>query len=310
MGDHIRRVVIVGGMGEVGRFFAKLLAGGATVTLVDPRAAARPGVSADDVRVPGAALMGELARADLVVLAVPESVAVAAVPVVASVLPPGALLVDTLSVKAAIVPVLRHAATRHGLAALSVNPMFAPALGAAGRPVAVVEVVPGGRVARLRELLTGAGAALVPMTVDRHDRLCAAVQVATHASVLAFGAAVRSMDIDPADLLEVAPPPHRTMLGLLARLVSASPEVYRDIQVANPDADAVRSALGLAVDQLRDATGTPERFAAHVGDLADWLGPHRAALAAECAAAFAGTTRSARIDEGEPAAQNSGTHLA
>jgi 4-amino-4-deoxyprephenate dehydrogenase len=189
-------------------------------------------------------------------------------------------------VKCQVEPVLRRAASEYGLAALSLNPMFAPSLDPGGRPIALVEIAAGPAADRMAELLLTTGAVVVPMTAARHDRLCAAVQVATHASVLAFGDTLRVLNADAGDLLAVAPPPHRTMLALLARLVSASPEVYRDIQVANPGAHAVRATLTRATDRLGDLAATPERFAAHLGELADWLGPYRDELAAECAAAF------------------------
>jgi prephenate dehydrogenase len=281
------RAVVVGGLGEVGGLVVGLLCVEAVVTVVDSRGAGRPGVLADDIRTPGPALESALAEADAVVIALPETVALQAIAVVAARMRPGAVLLDTLSVKSQVVPLLEREATRYGLAALSLNPMFAPALGVSGRPVATVEVVPGPGADRFRNLLLAAGAVPVPVTADRHDRLCAAVQVATHASILAFGDTLRSMRIDPADLLAVAPPPHRTMLALLARLVSGTPEVYRDIQVANPGAPGVRSALIRATDRLRDRTTTPAGFAAHIEELAAWLGPYRAGLAAQCAAAFA-----------------------
>lgn len=283
---RFQRAVVAGGLGEVGRFVAGLLATEAAVTVTDPRRQRRPGVLADDVRIPGPALAAALGTADVVVLALPESVALEAIPVVAALMRPGAVLVDTLSVKSQVVPLLEREAAGHGLAALSLNPMFAPSIGATGRPVVTIKAVPGPAADWMLDLLTAAGAVLVPMSAARHDQLCAAVQVATHASVLAFGDALRAMNADPADLLAVAPPPHRTMLALLARLVSASPEVYRDIQVANPGAPAMRAALVRAIDRLSALTATPDRFAVHVGDLSDWLGPYRDGLAEQCAAAF------------------------
>jgi prephenate dehydrogenase len=286
---RIRRAVVAGGLGEVGRFVAGLLGAESATTLCDTRSDGRRGVLADDIRTPGPALATALAAADAVVLAVSESVAIEAIPAVAAMMRPGAVLVDTLSVKSRVEPALARAAGERGLSALSLNPMFAPSLEPAGRPIAVVEVAPGRAAGRMCELLRAAGAVVVPMTAARHDRLCAAVQVATHASVLAFGDTVRALDADAGDLLAVAPPPHRAMLALLARMVSASPEVYRDIQVANPGARAARATLTRATDRLSDLAATPERFAAHLGQLADWLGPHRAELAAECAAAFKAT---------------------
>ena len=56
-------------------------------------------------------------------------------------------------------------------------------------------------------------------------------------------AALAELDIDIADLDRIAPPPHAALLSLLARITSGAPEVYWDVQAANPYAPAARHAL-------------------------------------------------------------------
>ena len=53
-----------------------------------------------------------------------------------------------------------------------------------------------------------------------------------------------------------APPPHLTMLALLARIVSGTREVYRDIQVAHPYLGEARQALHDALMHLEDVAMT------------------------------------------------------
>ena len=60
------------------------------------------------------------------------------------------------------------------------------------------------------------------MTADQHDRLAAASQALTHATVLAFGLALAELQVDVADLGRIAPPPHTTLLSLLARIARAA----------------------------------------------------------------------------------------
>lgn len=142
-GMQFGRALVTGGLGEVGGFLAQLLAAEPAVSLVDPLGTVGSAVVARDVRTPCPALTSKLAGADVVVLALPETVALQAVPVLAPLMRPGALLLHTLSVKSQVMPLLAREATRHGPAAISLRPMFAPSLGARGRPVALVEVVPG-----------------------------------------------------------------------------------------------------------------------------------------------------------------------
>lgn len=244
-----RRCVVAGGDGAVGGMLTDLLRGaGAHVQTVDVRASAK--ATAGDITCPGPRLARDLAHADIVVLAVPEPVALEAVARVADVLPPGALLVDTTSVKGRIVEALRIHAPH--LEALSLNPMFAPDLGLDGRPVAAVVVHGGPQVREVLDLLAGRGGRLVLLTEDEHDRIAAATQALTHATVLAFGLALADLDVEVAELRDVAPPPHLALLALVARVTSGEPHTYWDIQASNPEAARARAALARSVRRLAD----------------------------------------------------------
>ena len=153
--------------------------------------------------------------------------------------------------------------------ALSLNPMFAPSLGFAGHPVASVVVRNGPRGRALRELIEQWGARVVTVTADQHDRVSAATQALTHAAVIAFGAALAELDVDIADLDRMAPPPHTALLSLLARIASGAPEVYWDVQAANPHAPAARRALARGVSRLAGVVEDGDRAA--FGDLLDRL---------------------------------------
>ncbi|MCF3961007.1 prephenate dehydrogenase/arogenate dehydrogenase family protein [Streptomyces fuscigenes] len=289
----IRRCVVVGGSGAVGALFAeRVRATGARVCLVDP-AEPSGGRTPDgapwvrgDVTAIDDRLAAELGHADLVVLAVPEQVALAALPGVAGALRPDALLVDTLSVKQRFADAVRRHAPR--VQAVGLNPMFAPSLGFEGRPVAAVVVGGGPRVAGLLDLVASWGAVIVPVDDREHDRLAGAAQALTHAAVLAFGLALTRLDVTVADLLRIAPPPHRALLSLLARIAGGTPEVYWDVQAANPEAPAVRKVLADALARLTDTVegGSEGAFEDLVGELRAHLGAELPALGESCAALF------------------------
>ncbi|HEY9370026.1 prephenate dehydrogenase, partial [Streptomyces sp.] len=283
--------VVAGGAGAVGRLFTGLLAAaGREVCVADPEAFAAdvPGVRQvkGDITAPDGALRAELERADLVLLAVPEPVALAALPALADVMPPHALLADTLSVKTRIAAALAEHAP--GRQSLGLNPMFAPTLGMAGRPVAAVVPHGGPLVEELLDLVGASGGRIVRMDAERHDRVAAASQALTHATVLAFGQALAELDVDIEELSAVAPPPHATLLALLARIASGTPEVYWDIQSANPLAGSARDALAHGVDRLRDLSrdGEEEDFAHHLDALAGVLGTRLTHYQALCADLF------------------------
>ncbi|MGH3548312.1 MAG: prephenate dehydrogenase/arogenate dehydrogenase family protein [Pseudonocardiaceae bacterium] len=291
MKNRFGRSIILGGQGAVGQLFAELLRSEGEVTLVDLQLGApRPGTSSIvvDACRPSPRLIAKLAEADIVVIALPEHVGAAAVEAVARHMPRGALLTETLSVKTAIAQALARAAQRYDLEALSVNPMFAPDLGFQGQSVVVAKVRGGERCRRLETLIDGHGGQLVSLSVQEHDRLTASLQVATHASILAFGWALQILDADIGVAVAAAPPPHRTLLALLARIVTGTREVYRDIQSAHPSAREVRQALLDALRHLEDVamTQSPDRFDDMLEKIAAWLGPYREQLTCDCANIF------------------------
>lgn len=291
-----RRCVVVGG-GAVGAMLASHLnSSGYQVCVVDTRTLPVPGgqrarFEQGDITNIGPPLAAEIGRADLVVLAVPEIVALAALASLVSVMDSGALLVDTLSVKTQVVEEVR--ATAPGMQAVSLNPMFAPALGIAGRPVAAVVVNDGPLVQDLLRLIGTWGGRVVQVTADEHDRLTGTAQALTHAAVLAFGLALADLDVDVGELTAIAPPPHLTLLALLARIAEGTPEVYWDVQSANPRAAAARAALAGGVRRLAALVDDNDDagFAAALGRLRDFLGPESGRYRDICARAFSATAR-------------------
>jgi prephenate dehydrogenase len=273
------RCVVAGGAGAVGGLVVDLLLGaGADVLVVD--VAAPPVEVAEvcayvrgDVRAMDERLVAEMRRADIVVLALPEHVALAAVPALAPKMRPGGLLADTLSVKTGIVAALAaHAAH---LEAVSLNPMFAPVLGFDGRAVAAVVVQDGPRGRALLEAIGRRGGRVTEVDADEHDRVAAATQALTHATVLAFGLALDELGVAVEDVEALATPPHLTLLALLARIASGGPDTYWNVQADNPHARRARTALAAGVAALADTAdhGTGGDFAALLGRARQALGP-------------------------------------
>jgi prephenate dehydrogenase len=286
------RCVVAGGAGAVGGLVVELLRGeGAEVLAVDLAAPPADGAqdcayARGDISAMDARLEAEIARADIVVLAVPEQAAARALPTVACQLPPGALLVDTLSVKTGIVMAL-GACAEH-LEAVSLNPMFAPALGLDGRAVAAVVVHDGPRARALLDAVGRRGGRVVEVGADEHDRITAVTQALTHAAVLAFGLALDELDVSVEDLGRVATPPHLTLMALLARITSGGPQTYWAVQAGNPHARRARAALAGGLDMVAEAAdqGTGSDFAEILERAHDRLGPHSEAYARICEELF------------------------
>lgn len=275
----------------MGSLFARRLSRSGVDVCIADRSAPAAGHDASrvllgDITDPSPELQAAVTAADLVLLAVPEPVALAAIDPLAGALQPGALLADTASVKARVAAAMCATTTR--IEAVSINPMFAPSLGFAGHPVAAVVIRDGARCSALLDLMQAWGARIVAVTADQHDRLAAAGQALTHAAVLAFGMALADLQVDVAELARIAPPPHAALLSLLARIVSGPPEVYWDVQAANPYASPARAALVRGASrfaQLLDH-GDEAAFGAMLNGLGGVLGPSLGSYRQTCARIF------------------------
>ncbi|MDJ0382922.1 prephenate dehydrogenase [Streptomyces sp. G-G2] len=289
----IRRAVIVGGQGAVGRLFTeKLFGSGIMICVVDPAGAGEPAAGGarrihGDITDISPALAKELRLADLVMLAVPEPVALASIKGVAAVMRPGTLLVDTLSVKQRIAEEL--SAHLDGVEGLGLNPMFAPALGFEGRVVAASVTYDGPLTTELLGMVESWGARVVRVDAVEHDRLTAVSQALTHATVLSFGLALHGLGTDSVEVGRIAPPPHKTLASLLARVSSGTPEVYWDVQSANPQAAGARTALAEAARRLADTVkdGDESDFAALMATVRGALGAELENYRDLCARIFA-----------------------
>lgn len=228
-----------------------------------------------------------LAQADLVILALPEHVALAALPDIAMTMRENALLVDTLSVKTPFVKAIRD--SRHPKEVISINPMFAPSLGFHGQSTAVITIEGGPLAERFLEFIEAWGCRLAFLTAEEHDKLAAMLQTVTHAAILAFGMSLHKLGYDLAAAEPLAPPPHRAMLALVARILGADPEVYWDIQSSNPFAAEARQALEDSVKQLSAVVDSKNQseFLAIIDDLHKLIGKnHLPQLQQYCARLF------------------------
>jgi 4-amino-4-deoxyprephenate dehydrogenase len=257
--------IVVGGLGQVGDLVGQALTQtGTEVLFVDvlpkSEATAEARYLQADITRPDRTLLRMIAGADCVAMCVPEHAALAAAPAVLDAMSSGALWVDTLSVKQKICGLLRSYEEK--LELVSINPMFAPALGFAGHSVAFVEIASGPKSEHFAGTLRSLGATLETVTPEQHDSLTAAIQVATHAAVLSFGLVLLELGYDVERGHSLATPPHLMLLSLLKRFSNANPEVYWDIQHNHPRAASVRDSLSGAVKALDSAASddSPRQF--------------------------------------------------
>jgi prephenate dehydrogenase len=284
MTEGISNVLILGVNGGFGASFSALLSDRGIVVYGTDRADHRQSkvrcvhYAACDVTAPTEEVTAMARQADCLLFCLPEAVALTALETFAAVAAPGALLVDTLSVKTPIASIVTG--VRADVQHLSINPMFAPEVGFAGQNVAAVAVADGPRCASFVSLMEAWGSRVVLMSVDDHDRQTAITQVATHAAILGFGYCLERLGYDAETAWSIATPPHRILMALVARIAGKDPEVYWEIQVDNPFAEHARETLLDCLKDIDDMVRQNRRKAFHSATVAskEVMGPIMPAL--------------------------------
>lgn len=264
-----RHAVVVGILGSIGQLLAKQLSiAGYSVTgidiAVDDQSAQPHTVIQGDVLRPGNEIKQRLGDAQILVLALAQNVLSEALPQLLPSLRSDCLIVDTLSIKSEFADFVATLDVAQPM--VGINPMFSGDLDPAGRPVAVVTYRDGDgdAVARLVEWLHSWPANVFQMTASEHDRTMAYLQTLGHALVMGMGLTLAESAAPLENLFELAPPPFKVMLALLARMTKNHPDVYWEIQSNNPYSQEIRSRMLAQLGKLDDRVNSGSRLDYHV----------------------------------------------
>lgn len=277
-------IVVLGGAGLIGSLISRILKQyGYCVRVVDCDPAqfeceyhnidvTQPFSNTDDV----------FRDAIAVVFALPENVAVRSIAWVTTYVSPEVVFIPTCSVQGPFYGALRAAAPHQQF--VGINPMFSPKLSVQGRTVAVCVENMDATQSFIEQHLSDAGMKIRRMTPTAHDELMALCQTLPHAAILGFGIALTKSSIDLDLVAEVMPPPMRTMMALLARILVNPPEVYWDIQLENEQASTQRKVLLKGLERLQETVGAHdyESFKNDLQSVSNTLGKRLNTGAVDC----------------------------
>ena len=223
-------ILILGGEGKMGRWFARFFADqGHRVTIWDPVA---PAAARGDF--PHAPSLAEgLAGASLAVVATPLARAAEDVMAVADLGFRGTLW-DIASLKTHLRPALEHARSR-GVAVTSVHPMFGPgARTLSGRVLCLCDCGDPAATARVEGLFRDTAATLVRLSLEEHDRAAAYVLGLSHLINLVFAHTLSEGPLSRAALDAVGSTTFQAQMGTTESVIAEHPDLYYDIQRLNP----------------------------------------------------------------------------
>ena len=241
-----RRVLVIGGAGKMGRWFAEFLATqGFAVEVADPTGA-----------LPGLPHVNDWRETDLkqdyIICATPLSVTDAILKDLALRRPPGVVL-DVGSLKSPLRAGLQ-ALKAHGVRVTSIHPMFGPDTQLlSGRHVIFVDLGHAEALEKARELFGPTMAEQVVMSLDEHDRLIAYVLGLSHALNIAFFTALAESGEAAPRLVKLASTTFDSQLDVATRVAQESPELYYEIQSLNDYGAESLEALAKAVERIRTA---------------------------------------------------------
>ncbi|MFU8805158.1 MAG: prephenate dehydrogenase/arogenate dehydrogenase family protein [Bradymonadaceae bacterium] len=240
-----RRVLIIGGAGLMGRWFATFLdAQGYQVTVADPHGPVEGFESTED----WTAL--DLDPYYLVLVATPMGVANGILEELAR-RSPSAIVLDISSLKEPVRPGL-EALVEAGVAAASLHPMFGPGADLlSGRHVVLIDLGNERALDAARALFEDTMATLVEMDLDEHDRAMAFVLGLSHAINIVFGDTLASSGHRAERLDEVSSTTFARQLAVAGEVAHENPYLYFEIQALNPYSAEILDALADSVERLR-----------------------------------------------------------
>ena len=256
-----RRVLIIGGAGKMGAWFAHFLSSqGFAIEVSDPSTAQVPFPRVADWR--------ELhLDHDLIIVATPMKVAGDVLTQLATQQPRG-VVIDIGSLKSPLRDGLERLAAA-GCKVTSIHPMFGPDTRLlSGRHVVFCDVGVAEATREARALFASTMAEQIEMSVDDHDRLMAYVLGLSHALNLAFFTALAESGELVPRLQRMSSTTFDAQLRVASLVARDNPHLYFDIQTLNDYGAAALQALRAATERIerlvegRDEAGFVELMAA------------------------------------------------
>jgi prephenate dehydrogenase len=215
-----KEITIIGGAGQMGRFFTKqFAAAGHRVRQLG--------------RQDWADAETYLATADLVLISVPMQQTIEVIQRAAPYLSPTSALADVNSIK---VPVVEAMLAHHQGPVLGMHPMFGPGL--SSFLAQNVVICPGRNLEVfqwLLDLMRDRGGNLLVCTPEEHDHMMVTVQAIRHFSSFGLGVFLAQEGIDLDRSLDFSSAPYRLQLNLVSRLFAQDAALPVDLMVSSED---------------------------------------------------------------------------
>jgi chorismate mutase/prephenate dehydrogenase len=254
------KVLIVGGTGEMGRFFVRFFeSAGYEVRSMGSRD--WPNIEA---------LCEGL---DLCIISVTIDRTAEIIEKIAPHLRPDTVLTDVTSIKKVPLAAMMNA---HNGPVLGLHPLFGPTTSTLDKQIVVA--TPGRDDAACQWVIDQFrlwGAVMVMSTADEHDEIMEFVQSLRHFATFAFGQFLAAKKVPLARSLEFSSPIYRLELGMVGRLFAQDAGLYAEIIFATPERRALLKDYIKSVSSNLEMleNGDKDAFISQFQTISEWFGP-------------------------------------
>jgi chorismate mutase/prephenate dehydrogenase len=263
-GSNGQRALVVGGAGNMGRWFAEFFdSKGYGVAVADPRGAPDGYATVTDVAEAAGAF-------EVVLIATPPSA-------VGSILKSlhgktDALIFEIGSLKSPFLAELRELAAS-GAAVTSVHPMWGPRTELlASKNVVVCDVGNAEANRAARALFEDTAANIFEMPVEEHDRAMARVLGLPHAINLVFGHAMEEQGMPLEALAHLGGPTFVKQLAVTREVIGENKDLYYEIQRLNPHTPEMLDHLRRSLEAFSQAVAAREAFRDYMAEAEAYFG--------------------------------------
>ena len=255
-----KKVVVVGGKGQLGRVFVDLFT--------------RSNYNVDIIEQndwPNSDII--LSDASLVIVAVPIGLTTTVIHQLSH-LPKTCILADLTSIKAT--PLAEMKAVHTG-PVVGLHPMFGPDVtGLIKQTIISCEGRYPEQYQWLLEQFEVWGAKIYPVQAPEHDKTMSMVQVMRHFSTIAYGYHLMSEGADIENLVAMSSPIYRLELIMVGRLFAQDPTLYADIIFSNKDNVAMMKRFAYRfLDLLEEVNlDDKEAFVGIFNQVSNWFGDY------------------------------------
>jgi len=248
-------VVIIGGAGVMGSFFAELFRirnHRVVISDIDKKKC-REVAERLEIEYSTSINDNTIRDADIVLLSTPIRETPNVIPSVVDYMKSGSLLMEMSSVKTPIKHALSHKSRNiHNIDIIGIHPMFCPSTKLDGQSIIIIPIKGNRWLPEIKKFFQSFGLNIHETTVERHDEIMSIIQVLIHTSFIGIASTIEELNVNINDLRPFMGKFHKTVFDFISRVTTQNHEMYASIQIENPNSSSVCNILSKNIVYLRD----------------------------------------------------------